>query len=780
MRYFTIIISTLLLVILGCEADKTTNPVALNEYQIVLENLPDSVVYLAGEDISIPVSALVLNSDGNLAPNVRVEFVVTSGEGEFDTPGMTTDQHGRVSAVATITAQEGWREFKPMLVVAGGSASGKVAIRGIRQPARIAFDAPNRVFKVASGQSVETTFKAIFSDSNGVGIEGLPVSVGLQDVSEAERAYGAISATSMTNAAGEVLVTFNSLGGFGRVNVYLATNLPGMSEAVNSALTLKVQPITEDIWSLEVRVFPSFHMPEQDVLVTSVIRAIVRNANNVGIPNIVVEFETDMGSITYVTPTDSSGVATADWDNNFEIGVARLLVSIPGTDFEVVKQIIVVGDEMESGQLSISTDVREIFADGGLTVARIRALLKDDQGQALANKLLVFTSTHGAITSPLMTNALGIVDTIFTDVGIPSYDRDGNIVPAKIYVKFDPLHLIDSCEVTISPRNPVAAITLTTTKNNMTAASRDTCTIRATAILQNGAFASPGITIYFAVRGAGGRCEPPVAIVGANGVAETRYTAGYFVGEVIIVAYIINDDDSIVYSNEIRITLLPGPPSNIRVTASPSELTTDDPQGYSTITATVTDTAGNAVEIGTLVRFRATAGSITPATASTRENGIATTRLSPGNRAGLAIVTGTVTLVGGRTISGTTDVNILSSYPNSIRISAEPEVIMTAESGGVSNSTISASVFDSNGDPVNRLSWIIFELPDEPELPDGCTWPNRTRLDSTMTLDGVATITLNAGLRNGPVYFKAYTWRDEERVDTVRVQGYFVTVEGGE
>ena len=239
-----------------------------------------------------------------------------------------------------------------------------------------------------------------------------------------------------------------------------------------------------------------------------------------------------------------------------------------------------------------------------------------------------------------------------------------------------------------------------------------------------------------------------------------------------------NDNDEAVYSNEVEITILPGPAKRVRVTATPSELLINDPNVFSVIMVNVTDTAGNAVEQGTLVRFETTLGSIIP-TILTGANGIALARLYPNGQVGVAEIRASVTLPGGETIVGLATVTFIGGMANSIRISANPETISAAETGGVTNSEIRAMIFDGNGVPITYIAMVVFELPDESEVPDGCSWPNRQQIDSARTGNSMAVISLNAGLRNGPVFVRAYTWRDLARTDTVRAQGYFVTVEGG-
>jgi hypothetical protein len=156
--------------------------------------------------------------------------------------------------------------------------------------------------------------------------------------------------------------------------------------------------------------------------------------------------------------------------------------------------------------------------------------------------------------------------------------------------------------------------------------------------------------------------------------------------------------------------------------------------------------------------------------------GIAYCRLTHQGLAGVARVRAWVTLPTHEIIEGSTNVTFIATTPNSIRISANPDTIDPAESGGVSNSLIRALVVDTYGNLIDRSVMVYFELPEEPELPEGCTWPNRSRIDSTSTHNGETVLSLNAGLRSGDVFLRTITWRDSLRQDTVRAQGVFVRV----
>jgi len=711
---------------------------------------------------STPITARISDVEGAALQNMQVRFrVEPNGMGVMNSDTGTTDFGGMVTRTFTSIVNR-YGTAKIVATVGDSSGSTEVQVRPVAAPAHVVISSPTPTLKVAPGQNGIIWLTATVTDSNHVGVPGVKVEVAIQSTGGGAT-FGAVTAFDTTDANGQDSTFFTSLGLFGRVNV-VATVVPSPEDApITATITLNVERLNNDIGSLSVRAFPNFLNLQPNVLGESDIRAQVRNAQNVGIPNVQVQFLTDLGTLSNITLTDSGGIATAHFQNNYEAGIAHILASIPGTEWEATAQIVVQQSGEATGLLEISTNTDIIYADGGLTVARIRALLKDDQGQSLADRPLVFLSTHGAITSPINTNALGIVDTIFTDVGLPSLDRNGNVVPAKIYVKYDPLNLIDSCEVTIAPRNPVASISLTTTKNTMSAASGDTATIRATAILVSGAFASPGTLVNFEVSGAGGFFDPQSVPVGANGVAETRYTAGNFVGDAILRATVLNDNDTLVVSNEVTIELLPGPPNNVRLTANPSELMTNDPQAFSTITAEVTDTAGNAVEAGTLIRFTTTMGDVT-ASAVTDVSGRASVRLSPGVSAGVAEVTGTVTLVGGITVSGLTTCTFVAGDPNVIQIAANPLQIAVKETGGIETTSLTATVLDPNGNPIGRPTMVIFRLLNQPDPPFGSTFANGTTTDSSRTANGTAMMSLSSGFQVGGVLVKAYTWRDPDTV----------------
>jgi hypothetical protein len=739
------------------------------------------------------VTAQVVDTAGNALSGMQVHFrVEPSGMGVVDSDTGTTDFSGSVTRKFTsIVGRYGTATVAATVGTTRGATA--IDVRAVAAPAYITLQSPNATIKAATGTNAIVSLIAVVTDSNRVGVPGTTIEFRVLPVSEGGATFGALSAFDTTDANGRDSTTFNSLGSYGRVKIR-ATVVPtsngdaihgsgnaagdisgkkggraaGADEEIFAEITVSIERLSNDIGSLTVRAFPSFLTLPPDSQGYAQIRAQVKDVNNVGIPNVTVNFVTDRGSLSKITPTDSTGLATADFRNNYEDGIAHITGDIPGTDFVGTTTIEVHQSDVLTGFLTVTTDKAEIFADFGLTTASITALLKDQDHQSLSGKQVKFTSTHGAINSPVTTDSLGRAIAVFSDVGLPSLDAEGNVIPAKIFAIYDALNLIDSCAVTIRPRNPVHEISLISAKAQMTAGSADSSAIRATAILANGAFAPAGTLVQFQVSQDNGSFSQQAVPVGNFGVAETQYIAGNIVGTARLQAFVVNDDDSTVYSNEVPIALLPGPPSTVRVTASPIELNTNDPGAFSTVRAAVTDTAGNQVGQGILVRFTTTMGDVTPS-AITDSAGIAWGRLTPGVNSGVAEVTGTVTLATGQTVVGTATVTFIAGNPNVIELAADPLQIAVQGTGGITTSTLRATVRDANGNLIGGATKVVFTLINHPAPPAGCTFPNQSQIDSATTANGLAVISLSSGTQVGGVLIKAETWRDSARTNVVSV-----------
>ncbi len=104
------------------------------------------------------------------------------------------------------------------------------------------------------------------------------------------------------------------------------------------------------------------------------------------------------------------------------------------------------------GQLTLITDANVIFAayaDNGLTTAELTTILTNKDGLAVNSARIDFTCSHGAVTSPVYTDSLGVAKARFTDIGAPSLDQNDNPVPAIITAEYSEDNIKVSTEISI-------------------------------------------------------------------------------------------------------------------------------------------------------------------------------------------------------------------------------------------------------------------------------------------------------------------------------------------
>ncbi|MFA4016226.1 MAG: hypothetical protein RUDDFDWM_001329, partial [Candidatus Fervidibacterota bacterium] len=116
-----------------------------------------------------------------------------------------------------------------------------------------------------------------------------------------------------------------------------------------------------------------------------------------------------------------------------------------------------------------------------------------------------------------------------------------------------------------------------------------------------------------------------------TGEATAIYQAGTKVGKVVITAKCGGAQTN------TTIELVPGLPSKVIVQATPAELTADG-RSTSQITVKVYDAKDNPVK-GAEIAFSASIGNVAPESATTDENGIATTVYTAATKVGIAVVT---------------------------------------------------------------------------------------------------------------------------------------------
>jgi len=212
-------------------------------------------------------------------------------------------------------------------------------------------------------------------------------------------------------------------------------------------------------------------------------------------------------------------------------------------------------------------------------------------------------------------------------------------------------------------------------------------------------------------------------------------------------------------------------------TADPENLACGDANAYSTITATLEDTEGNPLPAGLPVSFSTSLGSI-QSTATTDEDGRAIVRFLPSPEPGTALINATYEGVHGPIEGGGNVCIVDPAKPVYIEVVADPTEISVMGVGRNETSVITATVRNGIGDPISEDVAIIFELINEPNVPAGCTLNGNEQEEAGETVDGVASVGLNAGTQIGGKLIRAYV-TDEDGDPMVTATTSLVSVVGG-
>jgi hypothetical protein len=759
-------------ILLGCtDSDIINSPADTYSVEFLGEF---ELTTFEGIERDLPFVVLVRDADSLAADGVPVKLTLTGAEGIITPAETITDENGMVEAVMTVKASHG-KSTAYIIVKAGESTcTRKIEITGLNRPTTLQYFGDNSEIIGVPDQNYEIRLIMVPTDEHGNNYPNANISFTLQPTIPENEIFGSINRISPTEAI------FNSLGGSGKVIVVCEVEeLIGTEYALSDSVELTIRLYIPPIY-LSIAANPGYILPlPPDSVVHIAFYAIVIDGNNNGIPNLPIDFSCRYGTLTNIHDnTDSTGRASADYyilpaadfpDNTDSI-TDTVRVRIHGTDIEKIAPIN-IRTIVRRGALTLTSDVDFIYADNGLTVAHLQAVLKDANNQAMANKEIILTSTHGTVNSSVFTDSMGIARAIFTDNGVPSLDEHGNSVPALITASYPSLSLSASIEITILERSPVVSISLQSQKDQLTAGSGDSTWIGATCFLANGGFAPAGTEVFFICEG--GYCKPnPALITGHNGTAVTYFYPDSVSGRRHIHAYVDNGD-TIIYSNIVEVEIVPGPPWSGALTADPYVLDISHPESYSTITATLFDRFGNGVP-GYLVTFSATLGSLDRVSASTNEDGEASVKLRPGVNTGVAEIIIAVNTARGW-ITGSLQIEIINTGGKSIELRADPTQIPI---GG--QSTLTVYAWNSDHDPYIENGVVYLQiLYEPPRLEGGCYFANGEQLVSLEFENGEASVILHAGTVIGGKLLRAYAVFDEHPHDTVTVILSRVTVVAG-
>jgi adhesin/invasin len=333
--------------------------------------------------------------------------------------------------------------------------------------------------------------------------------------------------------------------------------------------------------------------------------------------------------------------------------------------------------EIEAGtpaRITMRAEPDTIYANG-FSTSNIYADVRDVRGNPVGRGVRVnFTTTLGEVTSLSLTDSNGVAHAVLrsgTITGIAEVSANSGSANSALPVVF-----IGS---------PAASVNLI--PSNYTVSLGGSVNLRASVLDSAGLSISNGTRVFF--RSVISEVSPSVSQT-IDGSANSSLITTSVVGVDTVTATVGLAVDTVL------ITVLPGAPSRIIVTATPDTIYANG-IATSAIRATVFDEFGNTVTAGIAINFVTTRGTI-EAIGFTDSNGVAEAELTAGSSLGSAHIQASY-----GSIIGVTRVVFIGSDAGRIILTADRMTFMVTETNN-----LRASVFDTSGVIIADGSRVFF------------------------------------------------------------------------
>jgi len=622
---------------------------------------------------------------------------------------------------------------------AGGGVSGQVA--------NLTISSADTVLATPAGVTDSTTITVTVTDAGGNGVPGQTVELWLDNN---VGVLTALSEADTTDFGGQVNTTF-------RVNDNVGTNvIHARLAGITAQMSISVQRV--NIAQVTLQIAPDIVNVAPGSSASATLTVWVRDDLGNGVAYVKPSLESPIGIIENYGRTDFTGRVQTNFYTAGDYGIAQIIARVGAVSDTTT--ITVNQTAATTGVIQLQSDLYVIYADMGVTFANVSALLKDADNQVIRADTVIFTSTAGAIASPVVTDSLGIARSIFTDIGIAT-EPDSAMVIAQ-YRRFG---ISDTIYIMILEQQPIDHITLSVNPSTLTAGV-DSSAVTATVFQLNGSFAPSGTQVIFNSDSGGTFTPSNVGVLGTAGQASVYFHAPAASGITHLTA-----TASGVVSNEVMVTMAAGPVRHLDITIDPLFLYTNSTQ-TALVSVEVTDSLGNYCEDGLQVAFSTSLGIITPY--GQTFNGIAHAALSPGNTAGLALVNAT-----NQGYADSTTCEFIAGGPSNITLTSDVSFIQVAGVGGPEQALLTATVRDAMGNYIQDGWPVVFSIENNGAPGGGININNHGIVDTVFTINGAGIATLNSGVLSGPVLIKALTWTDSTHATEIFARRSGIVVGSG-
>jgi len=554
----------------------------------------------------------------------------------------------------------------------------------------------------ANGADTEQVWiKVMDAFGNGV-IRGTPVSFSTN--------LGDITPNSATDDSGFAwaILTASSTPG-------VATISASCGGAAGYA-TIAMQELTAD--SIILAVYPREIIA--DGVSTSELTSVVFHGDLPVSDGTIVRFSASRGITRPAIAYTSSGVATSQLVSSVSPDTV-FIAAISGTVADTDTVYLVPGPPT---RMTIESTPDSVLVANGNDTLRVNVQVFDDYSNPVGSgQLVTFGSTIGIITPNAYTDSVGQASVILSseyEAGWAQITGTCGSATASMLIQFIP----DSIGQVILAVNPI----------ELTADGGSTADVTVTVLDINDHPIADGTPVLFSGLNLG-LISPPV-VTTTDGSASATLTSFTLIGMDTIIASCGSVVDS------VNLSFVAGPPANIVLIPNNNFLISDGTD-TTTVTATVTDAAGNPVEDGTVVHFSVDPSEmgVVWSVAVTADTGRCKTLFQAGTQPGIVAIHATA---GGA--DGTCVIELVPPDVASIELSVADHYL---PGDGISSTQVTAIVFDTLGLPAPNGTGVHFAVTDS-------SVPANLFPAWAQTIDGIANVQLIAPTDIGVCSVYAY------------------------
>lgn len=424
-------------------------------------------------------------------------------------------------------------------------------------------------------------------------------------------------------------------------------------------------------------------------------------------------FGTDVGTVEGSAVTDGSGIARVRFTSPYsDVDLTANVSVFYGPDLTASTRITLTAPPA-MGSLSVSANPTTIYATPSQT-STITAQVMDINGNPVPDGTRV---KFRIVSGP------GQVDReAFTEDGMARATFTATSEAGDAVIEVSTGGLTEQITIHIIA-SPVGTVTVTAGSDSIPADGASGTLITALVKDKNGDTITDGTLVSFTTTA--GTVSAATATT-LNGEASVTLTSSTYLGTAVVTATCSG------ISATVSVSFTAGPARDMVVSANPDNLSADG-VSTSTIRAKVTDIFNNPIS-GETVSFSALYGTISPVTATTDANGIATvTYTAPDTFPPSG--TDTVTGVSTNGTTSSTVITLIQAMVGSVTVTAGSSTLVA---DGSSSTVIIATVKDINNNPVPDGTAVSFT-----------TTAGTVSSSTAATTNGMATVTLKSSTNLG-------------------------------